>query len=119
MNLRDIIIRNARLSPRRVAVVHDNRRVTHEEFAGRAFRLANALSARGLRPQERVAILAPNCPEYLEIFGACESANLIVVNMNWRLSGSELIEICRDCEPSALIFHEQYKDLAAEMASLM
>jgi acyl-CoA synthetase (AMP-forming)/AMP-acid ligase II len=57
-------------------------------------------------------VLAPNCPEYLEIFGACESAGLIVVNMNWRLSANELIEICRDCEPAALIFHEQFKDLA-------
>jgi acyl-CoA synthetase (AMP-forming)/AMP-acid ligase II len=65
--------------------------------------------------QERVAVLAPNCLEYIEIFGACESANLVVVNMNYRLSAKELIDIGRDCELSVLIFHEQFKDVAGEL----
>ncbi len=115
MNLRDVIVRNARHYPGREAVIFENRRVTHAQFAARAFRLANALLQRGIRQQERVAVLAPNCLEYLEIFGACESANLIIVNMNYRLSANELVAICRDCEPSALIFHEQFEDLASEI----
>src|SRR5262245_5446212 len=35
--------------------------------------------------------------------------------MNHRLSAAELADICRDCEPAALIFHEQFKDVAAEL----
>jgi acyl-CoA synthetase (AMP-forming)/AMP-acid ligase II len=115
VNLRDIIVRNAELYPGRDAVIFEGRRVTHAQFAARAFRLANGLVARGFRAQERIAVLAPNCLECLEIFGACESANLVVVNMNWRLSAAELIDICRDCEPCALIFHEQFRDLAQEI----
>ena len=115
MNLRDIIVRNARHYARRDAVVFESRRCTHAEFASRVFRLANALLARGIRRQERVAVLASNCPEYLEVFGACESANFIIVSMNYRLSPRELIDICRDCEPSVLVFHEQFKDLAGEL----
>jgi acyl-CoA synthetase (AMP-forming)/AMP-acid ligase II len=114
VNLRDITLRNARYQPGRAAVVFENRRCTHAEFASRAFRLANALLARGLR-RERIAVLAPNCLEYLEIFCACESANLTIVNMNYRLSVKELIDICRDCEPAALIFHAQFKDLVGEL----
>ncbi len=114
MNLRDITLRNARHYPHRTAVVFENRRVTHAEFAARAFRLANKLLAGGLARQDRVAVLAPNCLEYLEIFAACESAGLVVVNMNYRLAASELIDIGRDCEPTVFIFHEQFKDLAAE-----
>jgi acyl-CoA synthetase (AMP-forming)/AMP-acid ligase II len=114
VNLRDITLRNAHYYGGRAAVVFENRRCTHAESATRAFRLANALLARGLR-RERVAVLAPNCPEYLEIFSACESANLVIVNMNYRLSAKELIDIGRDCEPSAFIFHAQFKDLAGEL----
>ena len=73
MNLRDIIVRNADLHPGRDAVVFEGRRVTHAEFAVRAFRLGNALLARGFRQQERIAVLAPNCLEYLEVFGACRA----------------------------------------------
>jgi acyl-CoA synthetase (AMP-forming)/AMP-acid ligase II len=114
VNLRDITLRNARYQPGRTAVVFANRRLTHAEFASRAFRLANALLTRGLQRQ-RIAVLAENCLEYLEIFCACESANLIIVNMNYRLSAKELIDICRDCEPAALVFHAQFKDLAGEL----
>src|ERR1700746_2922450 len=114
VNLRDITLRNARYQPGRAAVVFENHRCTHAAFASRAFRLANGLLGRGLR-RGRIAVLAPNCLEYLEIFCACESANLIIVNMNYRLSAKELIDICRDCEPSALIFHAQFKDLAGEL----
>jgi acyl-CoA synthetase (AMP-forming)/AMP-acid ligase II len=112
MNLRDITIRNALLYPDKEALVFNERRVSHQEFAGRGFRLANALIGLGLRPQERVAMLAPNCSEYLEVFCACESANLVIVNMNHRLSSPELIQIVLDCEPAALIFHEQFRELA-------
>jgi acyl-CoA synthetase (AMP-forming)/AMP-acid ligase II len=115
MNLRDITLRNAQLYPNRTAVVFDNRRSTYAQFAARAFRLANSLLAHGLVRQERVAVLAPNCVEYFEVFAACESANLIIVNMNHRLSAKELTEICRDCEPSVLIFHAQFEQVAGEL----
>jgi acyl-CoA synthetase (AMP-forming)/AMP-acid ligase II len=115
MNLRDITVRNAQLYPNRTAVVFENRRCTYAQFASRAFRLANSLLARGLVRQERVAVLAPNCVEYFEVFAACESANLIIVNMNHRLSAKELTEICRDCEPSVLIFHAQFEQVAGEL----
>ncbi len=122
MNLRDIVIRNALLYPDRDALVFDGRRVSHAEFAKRGFRLANALLGLGLRSQERVAVLAPNCAEYLEAFCACESANLVVVNLNHRLAARELVQIGLDCEPAALIFHSQFaehaKALMAEVPSL-
>jgi acyl-CoA synthetase (AMP-forming)/AMP-acid ligase II len=115
MNLRDIIFRNAQLYPDKDAIVFEDRRLTFRDYTSRACRLGNALLASGLKHQDRVAILAPNCPEYLEAFAACESAGLIVVNINYRLSAKELIDICADCEPKALIFHQQYAELAGEL----
>jgi len=115
MNLRDIIFRNAQLYPGKDAIVFQERRLTFRDYTDRASRLANALLAGGIKHQDRVAILAPNCPEYLEVFAACESAGLIVVNINYRLAAKELIEICRDCEPKVLIFHQQYAELAGEL----
>jgi acyl-CoA synthetase (AMP-forming)/AMP-acid ligase II len=119
MNLRDITIRNAQLYPNKEALIFNERRVSHQDMAARIFRLANALIGLGLRPQERVAMLAPNCCEYLEVFGACESANLVIVNMNHRLSSRELIAIVRDCEPAALVFHKQFRDLAEDLIAAL
>lgn len=119
MNLRDITIRNAVLYPDHTALIFNDRRISHKEFAARGFRLANALIARGLHPQERVAVLAPNCCEYLEAFCACESANFVIVNLNHRLSARELITIGQDCEPAVLIFHEQFRQLADELIAAL
>jgi acyl-CoA synthetase (AMP-forming)/AMP-acid ligase II len=108
MTLGDLISRNARYRGKETALVFEGRRYTHEQFCQRVFRLANGLITKGIKRQERIAVLAPNCSEYLEAFGAGEVAGFIVVNLNIRLSEAELIEICRDCEPATLIYDEQF-----------
>ena len=113
--LGDLIRRNATLFARRTALVFEGRRFTHAEYAARVWRLANALLARGLKQQERIAVLAKNCSEALEAFGAAEVAGFITVNLNYRLSERELIEVCRDCAPAVLIFAAEYGEIAAAL----
>ena len=116
MILGDLLERNARLFGNREAVVFEGRRDTHARHFRRACRLANALAARGLRRQERVAILARNCVEYLETFAAAELSGFIVVNLNNRLSVPELTAICADSTPTALLFAGEFADAAGELS---
>ena len=99
----DLIRRGRSLYGDQTALSFEHRRFTFAEQAARMSRLANALRALGLRRQERVAILARNCSEYIEIFGACELAGFVAINLNIRLSGPEIAAICQDCQPNALI----------------
>jgi acyl-CoA synthetase (AMP-forming)/AMP-acid ligase II len=108
MILGDIIKRNAQLSGDRPGLIFDGRRYTHRQFAQRVYRAANALLARGIRPQERVAILARNSSEVLEVFGAGEVSGFVTVNINHRLSVREIMEICADAEPSVLVFEADF-----------
>jgi acyl-CoA synthetase (AMP-forming)/AMP-acid ligase II len=84
--------------------------------------LANALLNRGIMKQQRVAVLARNCSEYIEIFGACEVAGFVAINLNSRLSEMELGVICQDSQPSVLIhakeFTSQARALAAQVPSI-
>jgi acyl-CoA synthetase (AMP-forming)/AMP-acid ligase II len=107
------IERNARLYPHQTAVVCDERRITHAELAERVRRLANALCDRGLRRQDRVAILAQNCPEYLEAYGASELAGFITTTVNYRLAPPEIAYVLQDSQPTALLFEAGYADVAA------
>ena len=109
----DIVERNARLYPAQTAVVCDGRRLTHAALAERARRLANALRDRGLRRGDRVAVLAQNCPEYLEAYAASEVAGLVTVTVNYRLAAPEVAFILQDSRPAALLFEAQYADLVA------
>jgi long-chain acyl-CoA synthetase len=61
------------------------------EAAGRAARLAAALRERfGLKPGERVAIAAKNCPDYVELMFGIWHAGLAAVPANAKLHGREL-----------------------------
>jgi acyl-CoA synthetase (AMP-forming)/AMP-acid ligase II len=108
----DLINRGRILYADRPALSCEGKAFTFAEQAARMARLANALLGKGLVKQQRVAILARNCSEYVEIFGACEVAGLIAINLNSRLSEAELGSICQDCQPTVLIHAKEFASIA-------
>ena len=104
----DITSRNATERPEHPAIVFDGQTQTFAEHAQRVYRLANALNALGLRPPDRVAILAENCPAYLEVYAACEVAGFIACPVNFRLASPEIGDILKNIEPRALVFDSSY-----------
>src|SRR5262245_42638053 len=113
----DLIRRGRALYGDRPALRFEGRTFTFAEQAARMFRLANALIAKGLRRQERVAILARNCSQYIEVFGACETAGFVTINLNSRLAQAELAAICQDCQPSVLIYAADFAAPAHAIAA--
>ncbi len=106
-----IIERNARFFPHRTALVCGDERLTHAQLATRVARLAAGLRSRGLARGERVAILAMNGIEYLEVYGAAEWSGVVLVTVNWRLAAAEIAWILGDASPRALVFDAQYAAL--------
>ena len=100
--LGDVIERNARYFPGRIAVVFEERSVTYSDFAARVRKFANVLCSGGMQRQARFAILAQNCPEYFEVVGAAEMSGFIAVTLNWRLSPQELAQIVVDCRSDGI-----------------
>ncbi len=112
MILGDIVKRNAQLRGDHLGIVCDDVRLTHRQFAARVYRAANALLAQGVQPQERIAILARNSHQVLEVFGAGEVTGFIVVNINHRLTIREIEDICADAQPSVMIFEPDFAEAA-------
>src|SRR5256714_8062178 len=63
---------------------------SYGELAERAARLASALHRFGLKPSARVAIVAKNCVEYVEVIHGIWHAGLAAVPANAKLHGREL-----------------------------
>src|SRR5262245_37196606 len=101
--LGDLTRRNLRLRADAPAIVFEGRSITHREFAERAFRLAQALSALGVARGDRVAVLAQNCPEYMEAYAAAELGGWSTVTVNYRLATPEVTYILADSAPKVLI----------------
>jgi acyl-CoA synthetase (AMP-forming)/AMP-acid ligase II len=75
------------------------------------------LLAYGLRAGDRLAILAGNCPEYLEIYFACARAGLVAVPLNYRLTTEEARQILEHAEPQALIVASAYAGRGRELCA--
>ena len=109
--LHDLIKRNARLYGLNTALVFGDQRVTHAQYAERTARLAAGLAAAGVGQGDRLAILAPNCLEYVDLFGAAAQLGAIVVPINWRLSAEEVAYVIEDVAPRVLIVADEFQAL--------
>jgi fatty-acyl-CoA synthase len=96
-----------------VAIVGGAARLTYAALAERIDRLANALSALGTRPGDRVGYLGPNAPEFLETLFAVGELGAIFVPLNVRLAAAELAYQLHDAGVSLLVHAHDLTDLVA------
>ena len=94
--------------PERLAISSEDRSVTWEQLYRRARRVAAALSASGIGPQERVSFIDRNCIEYFEYLFGCALLNAIPVPINWRLSAREIQETLADAKSKLLIVGAEF-----------
>ncbi|GAC1605746.1 MAG: fatty acid--CoA ligase [Acidimicrobiales bacterium] len=86
-----------------VALIFGAETFTYGELGRRSSRVAAGLQALGVRPQDRVAFLDKNTPEYFDaIFGAAK-LNAVLCAVNWRLAPSETAFVLNDTEAKVLI----------------
>jgi long-chain acyl-CoA synthetase len=97
--------RAARYYPKQTAVTSAGKPTTFRELHERVGRVAAALKKRGFQVGDRLAILLPNEPDYLEWIYACAWLGVIVVPLNIRLSVTEIDRILADAAPRGLIRH--------------
>lgn len=108
-NFGDLLDATAAAAPGdRPALIHGDRVIGWRAFDERTNRLARAMRAAGLEPGARVAILARNIPEYIEIVAAAFKARLTYVNLNYRYTTGEIEYVLNDCAAEALFFHEEF-----------
>ena len=87
------------------AFVELERRRSWGEYHRRTDALGHALRRLGISPGDRVAILAADCIEVAETFGACTKIGAIRVGLNPRLAAPEIAALIADCAPSLLFVH--------------
>ena len=116
MLLHEILAFNKRRRGRaRALISQEGTTWTFAELHDRSMRLAQALAEDG-QPNNHVAILADNQPEYVEAYYGVPSARQRLVFLNYRLAVPELVRIVNDARASTLIFAPQFADGVAAMA---
>jgi acyl-CoA synthetase (AMP-forming)/AMP-acid ligase II len=87
----DWVTAQARFTPRAdFLVAADGRTRTYAEGERRITRLARALRGLGIGRGDRVALLAVDSPEYVEVLLACMKLGATYIALNFRLSAAEI-----------------------------
>jgi len=108
----DWVGRRALLTPNKVALIdtlNGNRPITYREWSCTVNRTARFLQEKlGVQKGDRVAILAKNCVEYLDLWFALGRIGGIMQTLNWRLTPYELEKLLTDGAPIALVYGSEF-----------
>jgi len=114
-NLGETLTRNAEEVPDRIAVIDRAGRLAWSEIDQRTNRLANALSARGVKTGDRVACLLQNDHYWVEVTFAALKLGAVLVPLSYRMTAKELERVIQDCSPSALIFSDSFLEICKDL----
>ena len=119
MYIGDYLARRELYSPDKLAFIDAGKspewRLTFRDANRRANKLANWLQSQGIEKGDRVAILARDGYEHLDVFFACSKIGAIHTALNWRLHWQELLEIFQYTTPKFLIYSDDFKDNVANL----
>jgi acyl-CoA synthetase (AMP-forming)/AMP-acid ligase II len=104
-----------RRTPGAVCVLDPVLTLTFAQVDERASRLLGALRAAGLQRGDRIALLAHNRAEHLELMVAAQRGGFVLVPLNWRLTVRELAGIVADCTPALLVHAAAFAETAADL----
>jgi fatty-acyl-CoA synthase len=119
LTLAECVATHARLTPAKIGARDSKRALSYAQWDERASRLANALLGLGLVKGDRVAVLAYNAVEWLEIYAALARAGLVAVPINFRLVGAEIGYIVGHCEARAFIVQESLRTAVEPIRSTL
>jgi fatty-acyl-CoA synthase len=121
-NVPDWLERRAALSPNKVALIdatQEFKEITYREWNQQVNRTARFLRDRfHLKKGDRVAVLAKNCVEYLDIWFALAKIGGILQNLNWRLTPGELKEMIEEAAPRVLFYDKNEKEFGGTIREL-
>jgi long-chain acyl-CoA synthetase len=91
--------------PHQPALSLNESRLSFSQLHNRVKNVAGALTQAGFTSGDRLALLLPNGPEYIQLIYACSWLGIIAVPINTRLSTVEIDNLLADASPRGLIRH--------------
>ena len=111
----DWLEKRAQLSPDKVALINADtkEKFTYAQWNKNANQTAYYLQSLGIKKGDRIAVLAANCIEYMDIWFSCNKLGAIMQSLNWRLTPVELKGIIDYATPKVLVYSSDFSELVA------
>ena len=106
--LPSLLLQAAAQTPLAPALIFFGRIFTYQQLADQAARLARAFRDQGLAPGDRLAILLPNCPQFVVAYHAALRLGAVVVPLNPLLSAKEVAYQLNDAGAQRLVVLDHF-----------
>ncbi|HVR30036.1 MAG TPA: fatty acid--CoA ligase [Thermoanaerobaculia bacterium] len=114
-NLADLARTHARERGDQPALTFRDETWTYARLDADSSRIAQGLRAAGVEPQDRVAFLDKNAPEYFTFLLGAGKVNAVTVAVNWRLTPAEMEYILEHAEAKVLLVGHEFLPHLTEM----
>jgi fatty-acyl-CoA synthase len=111
--------RAAKVFPDRIGVVDGSLELTYREFLDRSLKFAGALKALGVKPGDRVAVLAGNSHVMLAAHCAVPFAGAALVALNTRITPADIAYILGHAGAAVLVYDDRFAAAAAAVGAQM
>ncbi len=111
VNAGRFLTKRAMLNPGTVGLVAEGKRYTFHELNKRANRMAHVTDGLGVRPGDRVCVVALNGVEHYDLFFGLGKNGGILVPVNHRLSSAELRDVIEDAGPRVVVYGPEFDGL--------
>jgi fatty-acyl-CoA synthase len=107
--------------PASTALIFDGNRLTYDELYAESVRYARGLLALGVKPEDHVGILMPNCTDYILLFYAAGLIGARVLTINARYKEDDLRYVLENADVQYLFIgghalpYYDFRTMLAEM----
>jgi crotonobetaine/carnitine-CoA ligase len=108
--------RAARYGERAFLNFKGERVLTYQGLDAAANRYANGLRALGLGKGKKLAVMLPNCPEYLGLLFGAAKLGAVTVPINTAYKGDLLAHVINNSDAEVLVIDEQYLEAMSAIA---
>ena len=106
MNVGSLLTANAVRFPNKVALIDGRSVVSYKVLNNRVNRLANKLLALNIRKGDKASLYLNNSVELAETYFALSKIGVIIVPINYRIKGKELVHIVSHSDSTLLFFDD-------------
>ncbi len=116
-NFYEMIHTNAMKHPQKTLLFVDNEKTSHLEFLQNVDSFARFLIHSGIKQDDKVALITPNCAEFLIAFFAISKIGGVIVPINNMLKEEEYVYILNDAEAKMLITSSKFLNQTRNLQS--
>jgi len=109
--LSDYLEKAASSFPDKEAIIYKNKRISYGEFLTNVRNLAKSFLEMGVKKGDRIAVLMPNCPEYLYTYMASSLVGAVVVGINPLYKGPEIAYILNNSLPKVMVMIDEHRQI--------